>query len=108
MVRHRGDEALLLARELRRLGTAKAGRAERIRDLIGGQSKSGLSYGDMLRVLVQLADPADVHAEFFYRVKGDKALAEYFVLNPGLVDMETARQADRALQRFDPPSRFMD
>lgn len=108
MVRHRGGEALLLARELRRLGTAKAGRAERVRDLIGGQSKSGLSYGYMLRVLVQLADPADVHAELFYRVKGDKALAEYFTLNPGLADMETARQADRALQRFDPPSRFMD
>lgn len=107
--------AMRLAREVAGLGRAEDGtqasgaaRAERFRDLVGGGSKSRLSYVDVVKVLVQLADPADVHAEFFYRIKGEKTSTGYLVFNPGLADLAKVRLADKALQRFDPPSRLLD
>ncbi|TBR18948.1 hypothetical protein EPO15_14730, partial [bacterium] len=48
-------------------------RADRFRDALAGDGRSGLAYEEILKVMVQLVDPADVSAEFFVNVdKGIK------------------------------------
>jgi len=56
-----------LARRLesiRRLGTDSKAQAKALRDLVAGATGYGLSYENVMRVLVQLVDPSRVSAEF--------------------------------------------
>jgi hypothetical protein len=88
-------------------------RAERFRDAMAGDGRSGLAYEEILKVMVQLVDPADVSAEFFVNVekrrKGEKDVAARLLLNakaPGDGAMIGDASRDRA--RFAEPSVLVD
>ncbi len=87
-------------------------RADRFRDLMAGDGRSGLAYEDILKVMVQLVDPADVSAEFFLRVekriKGEKDVATRLLLNPNAGDGAMIGEASRDRARFAEPSILTD
>lgn len=88
-------------------------RADRVRDLMAGDGRSGLAYEEILKVMVQLVDPADVSAEFFInvekRIKGEKDVSARLLLNakaPG--DGAMIGDASRNRARFAEPSVLVD
>lgn len=87
-------------------------RADRFRDLMAGDGQSGLAYEDILKVMVQLVDPADVSAEFFVNVekrrKGEKDVAARLLLNPNAGDGLMIGEASRDRARFAEPSVLTD
>ncbi|MBI4346500.1 MAG: hypothetical protein HY553_06575 [Elusimicrobia bacterium] len=87
-------------------------RAEALARMIGGKGRSGLEYGDILEILVQLVDPGQLTAQLALRVekkiKGEPDVAARFAFNPALAaDPElTALAALRG--RFAPPTNLTD
>lgn len=87
-------------------------RAERFYEAMAGDGRSGLAYEEILKVMVQLVDPADVSAEFFINVekrrKGEKDVATRLLLNPNAGDGAMIGEASRDRARFAEPSVLVD
>lgn len=87
-------------------------RADRFYEAMSGDGRSGLAYEDILKVMVQLVDPADVSAEFFVNVekrrKGEKDVATRLLLNPNAGDGRMIGEASRDRARFAEPSILTD
>ncbi|MDE2293722.1 MAG: hypothetical protein KGL53_16695, partial [Elusimicrobia bacterium] len=87
-------------------------RAVRFLAVMDGDGRSGLAYDDVMRVLVQLADPADVSGEFYVTVdkgiKGDKDVDARLLLNKKAPDGELIGGASRNRARFAEPSILTD
>lgn len=87
-------------------------RAARFLDVMAGDGDSGLKNEDILKVLVQLVDPADVAGEFFVNVekrrKGEKDVNARLLLNDKLADSGFIGEASRNRARFAEPSILTD
>lgn len=111
---HLASQATRVIQDLaaaRNAPTAKE-RAERFYEAMAGDGRSGLAYEDILKVMVQLVDPADVSAEFFVNVekrrKGEKDVATRLLLNPNAGDGAMIGEASRDRARFAEPSVLVD
>ncbi|MBI3629413.1 MAG: hypothetical protein HY217_07545, partial [Candidatus Rokubacteria bacterium] len=77
-LRSLAERAAAVVRDLMRVRNAVTAekRGAELLKVMAGDGDSGLAYEDILKVLVQLVDPADVAGEFFVRVdtgiKGEK------------------------------------
>lgn len=83
--------------------------AAALRDLISGSA--GPSYADVLKVLIQFADPADVAGIADIQVRGsekDDSLRKRFVFNEGGADSDLVRAYAAARARFLKPSTTSD
>ena len=83
--------------KIRTAGDWKA-RSEMLAKVIAGQGKSGLKYGEILKVLVQVVSPGDVSAELLYQAEkkhGDKddisVQYSYNSDNPSFAGVENAK-----------------
>lgn len=81
-------------------------RSEALVDMIGGGGRSGLKYGEMIKVLVQFADPADLFGEFRMRtsakIKGEKDVSARYLLHPGRQGPEYQDELKRKAQFAEP------
>ena len=87
-------------------------RARRLAEIVGGKGRSGLAYEDILRVLVQLADPMDLTGDFVSNMKstakGVKDLNAHLVLKKGRAEVPMLRDAGATKSRFAEPSILTD
>ncbi len=87
-------------------------RAKAIASLISGGGRSGLAYERILEVLVQLAAPRDVTADFRIdldkKVKGDPDAHAHLVLHKDRPDNPGLKRAGELKQRFATPSDLVD
>lgn len=87
-------------------------RAEAFLKVLAGDGESGLEYEEIVKVLVQLADPADIAGEFFVRVdkgiKGEKDATARLLLNDRVIDGGLVAEASLARSRFAEPSVLTD
>jgi hypothetical protein len=81
--------------------------AKAFRDILAGGGRSGLAYADILKVLVQFADPADIAGIVDIEVRGgrnDDRLRKRFILNKDGADSELVRSYAAARARFLEPA----
>ena len=89
-------------------------KAERLARLMGGEGSSGLAYTGLLRVLIQLAEPADVAAQLSYRadkkIKGEQDSSARLALNGGPDSAAAAVQRGLELNngRYSNPAALSD
>jgi hypothetical protein len=87
-------------------------RARALAKIVGGKGKSGLSYEEVLRVMVQFVDPMDLTGDFVANVsvstKGVKSPNQHLVLKKGRSEVELLRGAGDAKARFAEPSILTD
>lgn len=86
-------------------------RAQALTRMIGGRGRSGLSYEDVMRVLVQFVDPADLRGDLVYNVaietQGMPKTQDHLVLK-GRGDIPGLHQAAATKNRFLQPSPLFD
>lgn len=87
-------------------------RAKAVLRLLSGNGRSGMAYEDVLKVLVQLVDPADVSGEFAVSVdkklKGEEDIRARLLFNGGVRAGSLVSEASRARTRFAEPSVLTD
>ncbi|MBI5596032.1 MAG: hypothetical protein HY928_08085 [Elusimicrobia bacterium] len=87
-------------------------RAKLFLEVMAGDGRAGLAYEAAMKVLVQMADPADVAGEFFVNVekgrKGEKDVTARLLLNKDLGDGAFIGEASRNRARFAEPSILVD
>lgn len=87
-------------------------RAQALAAMIGGKGKSGMSYEEVLRVLVQFVDPLDLTGDFVANVKtttkGIKSPNQHLVLKQGRAEVPLLHEAGDAKSRFAEPSILTD
>lgn len=80
--------------------------------ILSGKAESGLKFDKILKVLVQLADPAGVFGELSVRVdkniRGEDDIDEHLVLDRDLLDQQLLLDMSRARNRFVEPSDLQD
>lgn len=113
---HRLAEALAEARQggpADALDAERAGaQAEALRDLVHGSVGWGLSYESLMEILVQLARPEHLSAEFVVSAnaydKKDGSVSGRYLYNRGLAEDESLKRAAEVTARFNRPSEFSD
>jgi hypothetical protein len=87
-------------------------RAQALVKVMAGKGESGLAYDDIMKVLVQMADPLDIAADLVINVnkdiKGDPNLHAHMALKKDRPDNLGLRQAGDAKNRFAQPSELVD
>jgi hypothetical protein len=87
-------------------------RAQALSKVLAGKGESGLEYADILAVLVQVVDPADITADLAINVrkgiKGEKDAQAHLTLKKDRADNPLLRGAAAAKQRFAKPSDLVD
>ncbi|MBI2363284.1 MAG: hypothetical protein HYV15_07890, partial [Elusimicrobia bacterium] len=87
-------------------------RAKLFLEVMAGDGRAGLAYEEAMKVLVQMADPADVAGELFVSVdkgrKGEKDVTARLLLNKDLGDGAFIGEASRNRARFAEPSILVD
>ncbi|MFH2201644.1 MAG: hypothetical protein ABIJ96_00870 [Elusimicrobiota bacterium] len=107
-------KAAMICRDLAAVRQAKTAeeRAEKFLAVLAGDGKSKLAYEAILKVLVQMVDPADMAGEFFINVekkrKDEKDVATRLVLNDKLDNGGIIAGASRNRARFAEPSVLTD
>lgn len=90
-------------------------RARRLRDMMTGESESGLGLEPMLKIVIQLVDPEDITGDFLAAVRGraapggpkfDNRVA--LVLKEGRAEVPGLKGAAEIRARFARPSRLQD
>ncbi len=108
------QQAAAVVRDLLRVRDAATpeARAAALLKVMAGDGDSGLAYEDILKVLVQLVDPADVAGEFFVsvekRIKGEKDVSARLLFNDRMADGAFVGEAARNRARFAEPSVLTD
>lgn len=86
-------------------------RCKALVDIVSGRGSSGLVYDSVVKVLVQLADPADLYGDFSVRTdkkeKGEKDVNARYFLNKGNADTGLS-EAAKLKERFAEPSLLSD
>jgi hypothetical protein len=73
------------------------------RDMVAGKSKARLPYADLMKVLLQLVNPKDLSAEFFFRVEDsapEKDVNIRYLLFPETSRVEKVRRINDVLSHF--------
>ncbi len=87
-------------------------RAKAFSKVLGGKGRSGLAHDRLLRIVLQVVDPADVKGDFNIRVdpsiKGKEEIAARYRLNGGIDSDPLVRRAGELRGRFAPPSDLTD
>jgi hypothetical protein len=87
-------------------------RAQALVKVMAGKGESGVAYDDIMKVLVQMADPMDITADLVINVnkeiKGDPNLHTHMALKKDRPENEGLRQAGNAKNRFAQPSELVD
>lgn len=87
------------------------GRVAALTDIIAGEGKSGLEYEEVMRVFVQLTDPANLFGEFRIqtnkKIKGEKDVTGRYLLNRASQD-PAYREALLMKERFAEPGLLND
>ncbi|MBI3552332.1 MAG: hypothetical protein HY077_07425 [Elusimicrobia bacterium] len=110
-VRFRLYIAQTLVEDLRRLRQSP-NPAEKLRDIVAGSIQ--FSYDDVMKVLVQLVDPADLSAEFMIAAdataeKNQKGkVAGRLMIHEKNAESATVTEMNKTLGRFSPPSKLTD
>ncbi len=85
--------------------------AEAFLNVLAGESKSGLAFDEIVKILIQLVDPTDITAEFYVQVvkkiKGEEDINARYVLHEG-GESELLDSMIRAKARFAPPTTLRD
>lgn len=97
------------------LAAARSGdwgkRCKALVDIVSGRGGSGLVYDSVMKVIVQLADPADLYGDFSVRTdkkeKGEKDVNARYFLNKSNADTGLA-EAAKLKERFSEPSLLSD
>lgn len=102
----------LLDRELRRCFKSAQKQAETVRNLIAGSLGYGLSYEDMMRILVQLVDPAHLTAEYIVSAqpseKAHPKVEGRYLFRRGLEEDDALLKLSEATSRVNRPSEYTD
>lgn len=87
-------------------------RSKALAQMVGGKGQSGLSYEEVLKVLVQFVDPMDLTGDFVQNVsvstKGVNSPNQHLVLKKGRQEVPLLKDAGDAKARFAEPSILTD